>query len=267
MSEAKNVEGKPESGKTRMKIARPLQNLDAVNKVVRVMYGYKTAVMYKDIASACGMHPVNVSQALSAAHDIGLTESAGRKGLYNLTSEGKDYARLLTAGKENEAKNLLKHIIRQNPLWVEIIRFLDATRGQPRDPLDLVLEIERKVGKQWSTSTRGAIRESLVSILEYAQMIVKEGPQIISVGEEQIETESEAEQRTEPLTPQVDTYLDSDFEFLKSSDFTFEVRKDAKAVEFAQTQFAAWITYLKKKLAEEKQDARQSGGVPNQITQ
>ena len=45
---------------------------------------------------------------------------------------------------------------------------------------------------------------------------------------------------------------------------TCEIRKDLKALEFAESQFAAWVDYLKKKLLHEKQEARQSGGDPNQ---
>lgn len=245
---------------TRMKIARPLQTISSINKVVKVMYGYKTSVIYKDIATACAMHPVNVSQALSASRDVGLTQLAGRKGLYNLTDEGKEYARFLTAGREKEAKDLIRRLIRQNSLWVEIVRFLNATRGQPRDPLDLVLEIERKVGKQWSPSTRSSLRESLVSILEFAGIIVKEGAKIIPVGEEQVKQVGEEELSSDFS---ISRPTDKEFAVLKGDDFTFEVRKDSEALEFAEAQFAAWVSYLKKKLTQERHEARQGGGVPN----
>jgi len=250
-----------ESPRVRVKIARPLQPISAINKVVKVMFGYKSSVMYKDIATACNMHPVNVSQALSASRDIGITELAGRKGLYKLTKEGKEYARFLTAGKDREASSLLRRLIKQNPLWVEIIRFLDATRGQSRDPLDLVLEIERKARKQWSSTTRNILRDSLVSILDFSEIIVKEGSKIIPVGEKQIEREGEADLSSELSIPPV---ADSEFVRLRGDDFTFEIRKDLDALEFAESQFEAWIGYIKKKLTHEKQEARQSGGVPNQ---
>lgn len=264
MSQRNDVETKSSETsrprRTRKKIARPLRNIDAINKVVKVMYRYKTSVMYKDIAAACGMHPVNVSQTLSAARDVGLADLAGKKGLYNLTNEGKEYARLLTAGKEREARSLIGRLIRRNPLWVEVMRFLDATRGQPRDPLDLILEIERKAGKQWSRSTRAGLRESLVSILEFAEIIVKEGSKIIPVGEEQIEREGEAELPSIAISPPADR----EFATLKGDDFTFEIRKDLEALEFAESQFAAWVSYMRKKLVQEEKEARQSGGVPNQ---
>jgi len=251
----------PKTSRARIKIARPLQRIDSINKVVKVMYGYKTSVIYKDIATACDMHPVNVSQALSAARDVGLTELAGKKGLYNLSQEGKEYARLLTAGKERDARTLLRRLIKQNPLWIEIGKFLDATRGQPRDPLDLVLEIERKAGKQWSPSTRAGLRDSLVSILDFAEVVVQEGSKIISVGEKQIEHEDETDSQ---LTPEPHEAAEKEFAMLKGDDFTFEVRKDLETLEFAESQFAAWVNYLKKTLLKENHEARQSSGVPNQ---
>lgn len=248
------------TGRAKIRIARPLQTIDVINKVIKVMYGYKTSVMYKDISTACGMHPVNVSQALSAARDVGLTELAGKKGLYNLSNQGKEYARLLTAGKEREAKGLLRRLIRQNPLWGEINRFIDATRGQSRDPLDLVLEIERKTGKQWSPSTRAGLRDSIVSILDFADVVVREGSKIIPIGEEQIK--DEAKQPSEALvSPDI---VEREFAALKGDDFTFEIRKDLEALEFAESQFDAWISYLKKTLLREKQESRQSDGASNQ---
>ena len=251
----------PKTPRIRAKIARPLQTIRVINRVVKVLFSYKRSVMYKDISQACNMHPVNVSQALSAARNIGLAELAGKKGLYTLTKEGREYSRLLTAGKEREAKNLIRDLLEKNPLWTEIITFLSATRGQSRDPLDLVLEIERKSGKQWKPLMRKRIGVSLVSILEYADMIVKEGSNIIPVGEKQIEREGELEQ---PLDLFISPAADREFAVLKGDDFTFEIRKDLEALEFAESQFAAWVSYLKKKLIQEKQEARQSGGVPNQ---
>lgn len=242
-------------------IARPLQNMHIINKVIRIMFGYRGSIMYKDISAACNMHPVNVSQALSGARDVGLVELAGKKGLYRLTKAGMEYARFLTAGKDREAKDLIRFLLNKNPLWAEIIRFLNVTRGQSRDILDLVLEIERKSGKQWGAAMRKRIGDSISSILEYAGMVTKEGSSIISVVEWDIGREDETE-----LPPELQRLRSEDKEFsiLEGDDFTFEVRNDLDAIGFAENQFVAWIRYLKKKLKGDKQEARQSGGVPNQ---
>jgi len=257
MEKAEEQEPKPQA---KVSVARPLQPMSAINRVVSVLYNYKRSVLYKDIAAACNMHPVNVSQALSAARDLGLTELVGKKGLYNLTDPGKEYARFLTSGKENEAKSFLQGLLRANPLWVEIITFLNATRGQSRNPLDLVLEIERKAGKQWKPAMRTKLRDSLVSILEYAEMIVREGANIVPVGKDQVPQEEVVE------VPAKVSVVSSEEEFarLVGDEFTFEVRRDLEAIEFAESQFTAWVNYLKKKLLKEKEEARQSGGVPNQ---
>lgn len=236
----------------RLRIAHPLQSISVINKVVKVLYNYKRSVSYQDIAVACNMHPVNVSQALSAAHDIGLTELAGKKGLHVLSEDGKEYVRLLISGKERETSALLRALLRRNPRWTEIMTFLNATVGQSRDPLDLVLEIERKSGKQWKQAMRGRLRDSLVSILEFGELVVKEGSKITAIGEKEVTWQHEEEAQVEPQTTAM---ADREFAMLKGDDFTFEIRKDISAIEFAEKQFADWVEYLKKKLTQERQEA------------
>jgi len=101
---------------------------------------------------------------------------------YVLTKDGEEYARLMTAGKEGDARLFLRKVIESNPLWADIIFFLKATRG-PRDPLDLVLDIERKLGKKWAPGMRNRLRASYVSILSHVGLIQKEGSKIISLAE------------------------------------------------------------------------------------
>jgi hypothetical protein len=271
--ESEENRSKSAESRIRLKVARPYMAIEAINKVVTVLYRYKTSATYKDISSACGMHPVMVSQALAAARDVGLVESAGRKGLYILTAEGVEYARFISAGKATEAKNILRIILKKNPLWAEIIRFLSATRGQSRDPLDLVLEIERITGKRYAGLTRSRLRDSLVSILEAAEMVIKEGSKIIPVDESQIERSEivegespemkeflakvkEAASKKPSIPPPEPSTVQQDFAILRGDDFTFEVRKDLDALEFVKKQFADWIEYVRVKLEKEKQDAR-----------
>jgi DNA-binding transcriptional ArsR family regulator len=254
----------------RARVPTPLQPISAINKAVIALYSYKKPVMYKDISNAVGMHPVNVSQALSSSRDIGLTELSGKKGLYILTNQGREYARLLTAGKESEARNLIRELLRANPIWVDIIAFLDATRGQSRDPIDLALEIERRSGKQWKQIMRNRIRDSLVSILDFSEMIVKEGSKVIAVEGKQTIRIGEAElvvperYTTKPANIPSPLSSDDSFASLRGDDFTFEVRKDLNVITFAKRQFSDWIEYIEKNLKEKKQENRQSDGVPNQ---
>jgi len=230
-------------------VARPIQSIDIINKLVSVLFTYKRSVMYKDIATVVKLHPATVSQGLSASRDLGLTKLAGRKGLYVLTKEGEEYARLITAGKEGDAKLLLRKIIESNPLWTDIIVFLKATRGQARDPLDLVLDIERKLGKKWAPGMRNRLRASYVSILNYVGLIQKEGNKIISLAEA---TPEEIPSKPTPMAPPAKhTPLTSEnFARLQTEDFSFEIRKDIEVLDFAKEQFLAWIEYLRKKLVE-----------------
>src|SRR5437667_10663398 len=133
------------------KAPSPTARIDVVNKTRGAMYGHKPLpTTYKDITEAAGYHPTTVSLALSTARDIGLTQSAGRKGLYNFTDAGVDYCRNLQAKRLPEAKAILKNLILTNPLWNDVIGFLKANQNEGRDPLDLTMKIEKRLGKTWS---------------------------------------------------------------------------------------------------------------------
>jgi hypothetical protein len=47
-----------------------------------------------------------------------------------------------------------------------------------------------------------------------------------------------------------------DFVIIKRDDFTFEIRKSREALDFAESQFAEWVNYLRNKLIQEKQETR-----------
>jgi hypothetical protein len=232
-------------------IAAPLQSIDVINNIVSLLFTYRRSVMYKDMVAAAKLHPATISQGLSASRDLGLTKSAGKKGLYVLTKEGEEYGRLITAGKENDAKPYLKSIIMRNQLWTEILLFLKATRGQARDPLDLVLDIERKLGKKWAPGMRNRLRAAYVSILSYVGLIQKEGDKMISVMAPEI-LATVASQEPEKTAGSQALPISTDFARLETNDFKFEIRKDVDVIDFAKNQFLAWIDYEKKKLITEQ---------------
>src|SRR6266581_6609800 len=89
----------------------PVAGIDVINLSLRALWNHKSSATYKDLATPAGLHPTTVSQALSSARDIGLTESAGKRGLYTFTLEGKEYTRALTRGAESEAKERLKLVV------------------------------------------------------------------------------------------------------------------------------------------------------------
>src|SRR2546426_9659856 len=96
----------PTEGRLRRKnvsIASPTASIESVNVAVKALYTYKRPAKYTDIAAAAGAHPATISAALSASRDLGLSKLAGQKGLYVLTEEGQDYARLISTGKLDES--------------------------------------------------------------------------------------------------------------------------------------------------------------------
>jgi hypothetical protein len=272
MGEESDVESRSEE--IEAVVPHPVQTIQVINGVIKVLYNYKRAVTYKDISTACSIHPSNVSQALSGASDIGLTRSSGR-GLYILSEEGKNYAMLLQFGKEEEAKVLLRKIIINNPLWTEVLTFLNATKGQERDPLDLVMQVERFSGKQWKPSMRSRVENGLTSILEFAGFIIKQGSKIVPVGERvdfaafadaemASAIEKIANNRTSQPIVEKENKTGKGFAQLSSDNYIFQIKEDLDSIQFSESQFKTWIEFLKKKLIREKQEAQQSEGVPNQ---
>lgn len=178
------------------KIANPTVGIDGINHAIRALYAYKDPATYKDLAKAANLHPVYLSKSLSSARDMGLTMSAGKRGLYKLTPEGVEYGRLLSYGKDSECRELLQKVILENPLWSEIIRFLRVSEGRETDPLLLVGDIEGRLGKRWSPSMRNTLVNAYTSILEYAKLIALKGGKMIS----EIKPEKEIGAPSVPIT-------------------------------------------------------------------
>jgi hypothetical protein len=129
------------------RIGVPTVGIDGVHHATRALFAYKKPAFYKDIASAANLNPVYMSASLSTARNIGLTKLAGKRGLYELTKEGEQYARLISFGKDSNCRDLLQKIILERFLWSEIVAFLRVSKGQAREPMDLVLDVEEKLAR------------------------------------------------------------------------------------------------------------------------
>lgn len=250
------MSAKRKASKRISRITNPNVGIDGINRAVRALFAYKGSAFYKDLAAAAAMNPVYMSQALSASRDVGLTTLAGGRGLYKLTSEGEEYARLLSFDKESECREMLKKMISQNPLWSEILTFLRVSKGQERSSMDLVLDVERKLGKRWSPTMRSKMGNVYTSILEYAGIILLEKGKIISqIGIEKPPEKPAKEIMEKPIEKLTIALLGEDFaEFRIPDSFVLYVRKDLSAIDFFEKQvkensvFASWIEFIKGKL-------------------
>jgi len=241
------------------KIATLSVGINGINHAVRALYAYREPATYKDLAKGANLHPIYMSQSLSAARDVGLAESGGKRGVYKLTSDGEGYARFLSYGQESESIELLKKSILESPLWIEILRFLRMSEEQPRDPLLLVAVIERKLGKRWSPSMRNGYAKAYTSVLGFAGLIRVEGNNIVS----QLKPEEKPKAGEEPPPPKpspmkaLPTTSEGYAEFSISNSFKVMVHKNEDALKFFENQikegsiFALWIEHEKKKLGKE----------------
>jgi len=262
MSEEKQIQIKS------TEVAAPMAGIDGIHHAVRALFAYKKLAFYKELATAASLTPVYMSAALSSARDVGLTKLAGKRGLYELTSVGDQYARLLTFGKEADCRGLLRKTILENPLWSEIIAFLRVAKGQARDPTDLVLAVEEKLGKRWSPRMRSALGNNYLSILRYSGLIeLEKGKMISQIGVEvemkpeeveEVKELKEVEEIKAPKKPAIPGAPEEFAEFRLPDSFILYVRKDLDAITFFEQQvkegsvFASWIQFIKNKIEKEK---------------
>jgi hypothetical protein len=246
------------------RIAQPTVPIDGINHAVRALYAFKRAATYKELSKPAGVSDVYMSRSLSASRQVGLTALSGKRGSYELTKIGDKYAMFITAGKETEAKNLLKKAIMENPWWSEIITFLKVNQGKQRDVVDLVLDVEAKSGKKWSNRMRGEVGNAISSILSYAELIDAKANKIIpkiGMGEEAEKTEQETGGEPESeigaktgAEPKIDKDAGEYAELRIPDSFVLHVQRNLQAIEFLEKQVKAdsfvanWLKLVKEKM-------------------
>jgi len=249
-------------------VCAPIAGIDGINHVVRALFAYKKPTFYKELASAANLTPVYASLSLSSARDVGLTKLAGKRGLYELTSAGDQYGRFLTFGKEAKCRELLRKTILENPRWSEIMAFLRVSKGQAREPMDLVLVVEEKLGKSWSRSLRNKIGKNYSSILSYARLVKLEKGKITSQigvdvemkpeGLEEGEELKKAEEMKVPKKAIIPSVSEEFVEFRLPDSFILYVREDLDAIDYFEQQvkegsiFDSWLQFIKTKIEKKK---------------
>jgi len=243
------------------RIAVPGAGIDGINHAIRALYAFKRPANYKELAQPVGMSSVYVSMSLSSSRHVGLTKLTGQRGYYWLTELGEKYAMYLTAGKEQKCRELLTKIILQNPWWTEIVNFLRINQGKERDVLDLVLDIEGKLGKKWSNRMRARIGSALTSILGYTEMVLIKGNKIIpqiglTEGKSDQENGRKNVEDKKPSVGALNKESEKFAEFRIPDSFILYVRKEKNAIDFFKNQvdensvFVPWLELIKKKMEE-----------------
>jgi hypothetical protein len=139
-------------------------------------------------------------------------------------------------------------VILNNPLWRDVIGFLLANQSTPRPALDLSIAIEKRLGKTWSSSMQKTVVDSLVSILEFAELVKAESGNIISligpgVGPEPSNFNlnlpkgtytSDRYGLTTTIGPATERAAISDFYEFKDEGVYIRIRKDDQSVALAK---------------------------------
>jgi len=195
-----------ESNYESTEITTPVTTMEVIGKVARALYAFGKPAGYKELATMVGVVPQYASQTLSALKDLGIIEPTSDRGKYVLSENGTSFARLLGFGKDKESREVIRNLVLTEGPWSEIVSFLKMNEGAAREPLDLVLHAETRLGKRWASTMRSRIAASYKSILKFAGLIRIEGGLIISLigmdnSEEPVHhEESVIERDTSPVT-------------------------------------------------------------------
>jgi len=240
-------------------VACPTVGMESVVKTVKALFSFRKSAGYKEVAAAAGIHPAHVSKSLSTAKEIGLAKTPHR-GLYELTSDGAEYARSITIGKQEESQRVLQLCIMRNPLWKDILAFLETRRTleKPVEWVELAADVERRVGKRWSQSMREQTGRFLMSILAEAKLVDFEGNVIFSLlsSEEIGRPQSQrlgaydrvqpSQQSAQEMSTAKGEYRTVDY----SPDFVIRVRVDRGSIEFlekyVESSLGLWLERVRK---------------------
>jgi hypothetical protein len=250
-------------------IATPINGIEAIGKVIRALYALDKTVGYKEVSTIAGLASAYTSQTLSSARSLGLCQESGGRGKYDLTKAGEEFARALGFGKEEISKQIVRRQILNEGGWSEIVSFLIMNVDKQRDALDLAYHAESRLGKKWSDSMRSHIASAYKSILEYAELVVVEGNNIIS----QIGMDNEFQDQIENLQPSIQSDNLSDIiydprekrihsiiskkdyaEFGMPDFFILDVKRSENAIDFLLDQLkdssilVPWLTAIKKSI-------------------
>ncbi len=217
------------------RVACPTSSYSLTVQAVRALYVIKKA-KYKDLSTSVGVHPANVSKALSTAADIGFASSVkGERGVYTLTDAGKNFAQALDISREDEAREILRATIMQNPRWATIVEMLKAAYGRPVRPLDIAADVERKLGKTWTPNARSDIASNIKTILEEAGIATLEGDGLVFTQSEKFL----GNKNVDAELPQIGDLVSrpsypkdtGDYEELVTSHYQIRVRMDENSIE------------------------------------
>jgi len=110
--------------------------LDALTKII-VAYlksgGDKGETSNKDVSQISGVSEANVGLNNKFFVSIGLIE--GKRGAFKLTDGGAEYAKALDWGRLNEAQTILRKIIKEKPLVVKTLNYIDLNKPVTKDDL------------------------------------------------------------------------------------------------------------------------------------
>lgn len=265
MTKHTNEELEPDEGIS--SVACPTVGMEAVSQITRALFGYKKPASYKDLAAAADIHRVHASKSLSTAKDVGFARTI-RRGIYELTDNGEEYARLLAIGDRVEAQNVLSKTILQNPSWATILRFLATKKSleKPVKSIELAAEVERRLNKRWSPSMREKTGSFFMTILEEAGLVDSSGyPSTISLETSMAEQQSPTLkgkhiQKTTPQSRRFASLVSEGgpsneyAEFSIPDFFIVLVKKNQTAIDYLRKQladgsvFASWLDVLEKNL-------------------
>ncbi len=236
---------------SKKKIATPIQTIGTIKRVIESLYSYGKPAKGKEFTVHVGMDHSEVGKTLTDAKSLSLMADGEKRGEYILTKEGRDFAILLGHGKEIECQRLLSQLILDSSEWEEVISFLETKHESSFDISDLVLHIERKHDRVWSTGRRKKAERAYRTILSFADLVsIKDGlltPKLVRdspkhsvhVDYEEKDVSKKPATRVKSLTAVLNKPRKTDYaEFFIPNSFVVNVNMTKAAIEHLRQQLS-----------------------------
>jgi hypothetical protein len=233
-----------------------LETLELIIKGFFQAGGDTRPVSAPDLSKTTGLNATTVKSNCRFLVSFGILHRTDGQ-MYSLTQKGSDYVKSISSGDELHASALVKELTANSPLR-DLQGFIEL-RGAGQLSYEQLFTHIRTMARlpENPKYPRGIAGPYVTGINTLIDLLVK--GQILPTNFRTAKTDAQPGSTTrkagatgksmiqkERARPSAESNTTTDFAELRSDDFLFRVRTNAKAIAFAKSQFAAWLDYLAK---------------------
>jgi predicted transcriptional regulator len=235
-------------------------SLETLELIIRGFFqagGDSQPISAADLSKTTGLNATTVKSNCRFLVAFGiLHQTDGQK--YSLTQKGSDYVKSISSGDGVHTSALIKELTANSPLrdlqgFIELrgagqlsyeqlfahIRTMARLPENPKYPRGIAGPYVTGINTLIDLFVKGQI---LPADFRTAKIDIEPGGTPRKAG-----STAKSMIQKERARPFPESNTSTDFAELRSDDFLFRVRRNANAIAFAKSQFAAWLDYLAKK--------------------